>query len=282
MVTHEFTDRLPITEFPVKSQAKDAPVVIYEFPMQNPPFGLYVAGVDPYRHSESEYSDSLGAIYIYKRIHKINSEEYEDMFVASYVARPNDIKEWNENARRLIKYYNARTLCENDEMSFINYMIDKGDGHYLEDQPEWLREIVPNSRVNRAKGIHRSSKQIRNFLDGQLKEYLEQVIHTEKDENGSTISEVHGVSKILDPMLLEEIIKYDKDGNYDRVIAAELAIALANKLNPIIKVSSLEEDNRTKSYFDRHSRDSKTFSIQRSVLSSFTRRSSTKRRNRIF
>ena len=83
-------------------------------------------------------------------------------------------------------------------------------------------------------------------------------------------------------MLLEEIIKYDKDGNYDRVIAAELAIALANKLNPIIKVSSLEEDNRTKSYFDRHSRDSKTFSIQRSVLSSFTRRSSTKRRNRIF
>lgn len=259
MVTHEFTDALPITEFPVKSQSKDAPPVIYEFPMESPPFGLYTAGVDPYRQSESEYSDSLGAVYIFKRIHTISDENYQNMIVASYVARPNDIKEWNETARRLIKFYNARTLCENDEMSFINYMIDIGDGHYLEDQPEWLKEIVPNTRVHRKKGIHRSSKQIRDFLDGELKQYLDDVIYEERDDNGSVSNQVFGASRIQDRMLLEEIIRFDKDKNFDRIIAIELAIALANKLNPIIKVSSLDSDNRISSYFDRYShRNDKT------------------------
>lgn len=248
-VIHEYSDKLPITEFPVTTQSKDGPVIIYEPPMENPPFGLYTAGVDPYRHSESDYSDSLGAIYIFKRIHSIGSEKFQNMFVACYVARPKDINEWNETARRLVKYYNARTLCENDEMSFINYMVDKGDGHYLEDQPEWLREIVPNSRVNRKKGIHRSSKQIRNFLDGQLKEYLEEILDKQVDEVGSTIKEILGVSRIPDPMLLEEVMKFDKEKNFDRIIAAQLAITLANKLNPVIKVDSLTEDDRLAGYF---------------------------------
>jgi hypothetical protein len=251
MVTHKFSEKLPITEFPVKTQSKDAPVVIYEFPMVDPPFGLYVAGVDPYRHSESEYGDSLGAVYIYKRMHEIGSERYQDMFVASYVARPGDIKVWQENARKLIKYYNARTLCENDEYSFINYMVDKGDGHYLEAQPQWLKSIVPNTRVNRDYGIHRSAKQIRDFLDGQLKEYLDDSIYKDYDDKGSLIKEVFGVSRILDPMLLEEIIKFDKEKNFDRVIAAELAIALANKLNPVIKIDSLDSDRRIEAYHNK-------------------------------
>lgn len=251
MVCHEFSEKLPITEFPVKTQSKDAPVVIWEFPMESPPFGLYVAGVDPYRHSESEYSDSLGTVYIYKRMHEIGSEKYQDMFVASYCARPGDIKVWNETARRLIKYYNARVLCENDEMSFINYMIDKGDSHYLEVQPQWLKQIVPNTTVKRDYGIHRSAKQIRDFLDGQLKEYLDQVIYEEKDQDGSITKQIFGASRILDPMLLEEVIKFDKEKNFDRVIAAELAIALANKLNPVIKINSLEADSRIQAYYSK-------------------------------
>lgn len=274
MVVHEFSDRLPITQHPVKDQSKDAPPVIYEFPVHDPPFGLYVAGVDPYRHSESEYSDSLGAVYIYKRVHDVTSEKYQDMFVASYVARPKDIREWNETARRLIKYYNARTLCENDEMSFINYMIDKGDGHYLEDQPTWLKQIVPNSRVNRDKGIHRSSTQIRNFLDGQYKEYLEEIIHREYDEEGSVIKEVAGVGRILDPMLLEETIQFDKGKNSDRIIAAQLAIALANKLNPVMRVTSLEGDERLRAYSEKATtrRTKSVFSVKLTRRNSSTNR----------
>ena len=249
-VKHDFTDKLPITNFPLKqTDLKDAPVVIYEFPIENPPYGLYVAGIDPYRQGKSAYSTSLGSIYIYKRMHAIAGEKYQDMFVASYCARPEKKETWDEQARLLIKYYNARALCENDEISFIDYMISKGDAHYLERQPEWLKEIVPNTTVRRDYCIHRSSSKVRDFLHGCLKKYTEDVIHTELDDEGEVISSVKGMAKILDPVLLEEMIQYNETGNFDRIIAAELAIGLAMKLDPIMGRVGDKEDARLTSLF---------------------------------
>ncbi len=252
-VRHEFTDKLPISNFPLKnSDAKDAPVVIYEFPIESPPYGLYVAGIDPYRQGKSAYSSSLGSVYIYKRMHAISGEKYQDMFVASYCARPDKKEKWEEQARMLIKYYNARALCENDEISFIDYMISKGDAHYLERQPDWLKEIVPNTTVRRDYGIHRSSEKIRDFLHGCLKKYTEEAVHVEKDDDGNIISEIKGMSKIFDPVLLEEMIQYNEQGNFDRIIAAELAVALAMKLDPVMGKIGGTQDVRIQSMFKKN------------------------------
>ena len=249
-ICHEFTDKQPISNFPLKnSDLKDAPVVIYEFPIENPPYGLYVAGVDPYRQGKSEYSSSLGAVYIYKRMHDITGEKYQDMFVASYVARPDKKETWEEQARLLIKYFNARTLCENDDISFIEYMKAKGDAHYLEKQPQWLMEVVPNTTVKREYGVHRSSEKIRDYLHNCLKKYMEEVVYLEKDADGNTIKELTGVTKIFDPVLLEEIIQYNDQGNFDRIIAAELAIAQALKMDPILGKVGGSGDDRVASLF---------------------------------
>lgn len=249
-INHEFTDMLPISNFPLKqTDLKDAPVVIYEFPVEAPPYGLYVAGVDPYRQGKSAYSSSLGAVYIYKRRHAISGEKYQDMFVASYCARPDKKETWEEQARLLIKYYNARTLCENDEISFIDYMIAKGDAHYLEKQPQWLTEIVPNTTVKRDYGIHRSAEKIRTFLHGSIKKYMEETIFKEVDENGDVLTQILGISKIFDPVLLEEVIQFNDDLNTDRLIAAELAIALAMKMDPIMGVIGDKQDERVAAIF---------------------------------
>jgi hypothetical protein len=260
-ITHKWSKKLPITEFPVRTQSKDAPVVIYEFPIENPPFGLYVAGVDNYRQGQAAYSDSLGAVYIFKRMHDIHSELYQDMFVASYAARPERPDDWNEQARMLIKYYNARTLCENDDMTFINYMIAKGDGHYLEDQPQWLRNYVPNTTVQRDKGIHRSAIKIRDMLHAGLKNYLDDTVIEERDENGSIYNTILGVTRVLDPMLLEEIIQFndEEDSNFDREVAASLAIALANHLDPIIGRVGGEGDSRIRELFKKPIKGNKLF-----------------------
>lgn len=255
-IKHEFTDRLPITNFPLKpTDDKDAPVVIYEFPPENPPYGLYVAGVDPYRQGKSAYSSSLGAVYIYKRMHAIASDKYQDMFVASYVARPDKKETWEEQARLLIKYFNARTLCENDEISFIEYMKAKGDHHYLEKQPDWLKEVVPSTTVRRDYGVHRSSQKIRDFLHGCLKKYSEEALVVEKDEEGVIINETKGMVKIFDPVLLEEMIQYNEDGNFDRIIAAELAIAQAMKMDPIIGRVGEKKDVRIESLYSPKKRN---------------------------
>ena len=252
VIKHEFTNKLPITNFPLKnSDMKDAPIVIYEFPVENPAYGLYTAGVDPYRQGKSAYSSSLGAVYIYKRMHDLTGEKYQDMFVASYVARPDKKEIWEEQARLLIKYYNARTLCENDDISFIEYMKAKGDAHYLEKQPQWLMEIVPNTTVKREYGIHRSSEKIINYLHVCLKKYLEESVLTEKDDDGNVIREVLGVSKVFDPVLLEEVIQYNDQGNFDRIVAAELAIAQALKMDPIMGKIGGSGDERVKAMFKK-------------------------------
>ena len=251
-IAHEFTDKLPISNFPLKnSDLKEAPIVIYEFPIDNPPYGLYVAGVDPYRQGKSAYSTSLGSVYIYKRMHEISGEKYQDMFVASYCARPDKKETWEEQARLLIKYYNARALCENDDISFIEYMKAKGDAHFLERQPDWLKEIVPNTTVKRDYGIHRSSQKIIDYLHTCLKKYMESPIFVEKNDAGEVIREVLGVSKIFDPVLLEEIIQYNDQGNFDRIIAAELAIAQALKMDPIMGKIGGTSDERVASMFKK-------------------------------
>ena len=251
-VCHKFTDKQPISNFPLRSSDdKDAPVVIYEFPVESPPYGLYVAGVDPYRQGQSAYSESLGSVYIYKRMHDIAGEKYQDMFVASYCARPNKKEEWEEQARLLIKYYNARTLCENDDISFIEYMKAKGDARYLEKQPQWLMEIVPNTTVKRDYGVHRSAQKIIDYLHTCLKKYMEEVIYTEKNDQGEVVRELTGVTRIFDPVLLEEIVQYDEEGNFDRIIAAELAIAQAIRMDPIIGRVGGSGDERVAALFSK-------------------------------
>lgn len=245
---YKFSSKLPITNFPAKpSDNLDAPVVIYEFPIDNTPYGLNVSGVDSYRQGKAEYTKSLGTVYIFKRIHDILSDKYQNVIVASFAARPDKKEKWEEQARLLIKFYNARTLIENDEISFIDYLKHKGDAHYMEPQPQWLTSVVPNTTVKREYGMHRSAEKIRNYLHSHAKKYTEDIHFEQKDEKGNIIKRLTGMDMIPDPMLLEEIIQFNEEGNFDRLIAFELALAQAFHMDPIYGKVSEEKDSRFKS-----------------------------------
>lgn len=274
-IRHRKSNKRPITQYPVKDQSTDAPICIYEFPIDdNPPWGLYLAGVDPYSHDEGE---SLGVVVIYKRMHEIAGEKYQDMVVASYAARPKTQEDWEEQARFLLKYYNAFTLVENDEYSFVRYMQNKGDDWLLADQPEWLKDIVPNSTVNRGKGVHRTSDKMRNFLRGCAKRYLDDVIYRETDEKGSVIREVLGVSRIRDIMYLEEIIKFTGDKskggkNADREVAYSLVFSLADKMAPLGKIAKTESDPRYQSLYNKEKKNQSSLFTNRKTTFSHSKR----------
>jgi len=251
-ICHKHSDKDIITEFPVKSQSKDAPIQIWEHPIPDPPFSLYIAGVDSYRMpGDAAYSTSLGVVYIFKRQHDILDEKFQDMFVACYAARPEDKTVWEEQARLLIKYYNAYTLVENDEYSFINHMISMGDAQYLVPEIDFIKSPDLNAKVNTKKyGISRQGIKNRTFIRGKLKAYLDKKLHVEQDDKGSIISETLGIHNVPDPMLCEEISQFYDGLNVDREIAASLAITLADHLDPIYaKISSAESDPRLKAYF---------------------------------
>lgn len=231
-VIHRPSDKLPVSTFP-KSPKEDTncPIVIIEHPVPDPPYGLYVAGIDPYRFEKAPNSDSLGAIYIFKRSYDALSDSFQDMPVAWYVARPDSKETWNNNVRLLIKYYNATALCENDEMSFIDYMMAKGDGHMLMDTPDWIKEYSPTSSANqRQKGVSSSPRNIELF-NTNLKQYMEEHFASVPVSGSEETRKILGVSKINDPVLLDEIIKWNKDGNFDRIRAISIAITCARKMD---------------------------------------------------
>lgn len=263
-IVHRFVNKKPISNFPHKhSDDLDAPIVIWEMPIKDAPFGLYTCGIDSYRTATSSHSQSLGAVYVFKRVHNILEEKFQNMMVAAYVARPDDKDKWKEQTKFLIKFYNARTLVENDENSFIDYMISQGESRYLEPEPQYLKAYVKNSTVNRKFGIHRSADAIRNNLHETFKEYMNEKIRVDKDEHGSVIREITGMYRILDPMLLEEIIKFnpeDTNGNYDRIVAFELALSLGNYLNRSIgKISYSDDDPKQKAYYQRNKKKTSMF-----------------------
>jgi hypothetical protein len=150
-------------------------------------------------------------------------------------------------------------------------MKSKGDAHYLEKQPQWLMEVVPNTTVKREYGVHRSAQKIIDYLHNCLKKYMEDVVHREKDEDGNVIREVIGVSKIFDPVLLEEIIQYNDSGNFDRIVAAELAIAQALKMDPIMGKAGGSGDERVKSMFSSQKKNT-LFSESRGLFNSKKRK----------
>lgn len=252
-LSHRFTDKKPILEYPLSANAdKEGCVVMHEPPIKNAPFGLYVLGIDPYKQDESKYSDSLGSIFVFKRMHNITTEKYQDMFVAEYTGRPKRFNDWAEIARNLIKYYNGIALVESEDYAFIRYMLDKGEYRYLMPQPPWLKMISPNTSVNRDFGLPATPRVIAQ-LNGTLKTYSEEIILTEYDENKVIIKEYLGMTKVLSLPLLDEMSKYNPDGNFDRIRAASLAIEAARRMDADnIRPESVDGDPRLQSYFNKH------------------------------
>jgi hypothetical protein len=126
--------------------------------------------------------------------------------------------------------------------------------------------VIPNTTVKREYGIHRSARKIIDYLHTCLKRYMEDAIYTEKDEEGNVIKEITGVSKIFDPMLLEEIIQYNDEGNFDRIIAAELAIAQALKMDPILGKIGGTSDDRVKSLYSKKLKSNRLFSSSKNMF----------------
>lgn len=194
-----------ITHYPLK-QGEDptGSIVIWEHPNKDASPGLYIAGIDSYDYDESS-TTSLGSCFIYKRIQSI--EQYSDIIVAEYTGRPKSAEEFYENVRKLLLYYNARAMYENQNKGIFVYFTNKHCDYLLADQPDIINDIVSNSKVNRKKGCH-MNKQIKQWGEGLIKDWL-------NDENSVGKKNLYN---IMSEPLLEELIAYNDNGNFDRCL----------------------------------------------------------------
>lgn len=226
-----------ITTYHLKKDDKpDGSVVIWEYPMNDPPFGLYIAGCDPYDHDES-FTNSLGSTFIFKRVQA--GEAWNDVIVAEYSGRPATAEEYYENVRKLLTFYNARLLFENERKGIYPYFTNKHCDYLLADQPDKIiSEVFKDSKVQRRKGCH-MTKQIRAYGEGLILEWL-----MEEYEEGHM-----NIERVYSEPLIEELIENDGVKNVDRLIALCMVMIYREELFQI-KVSAAKEKNKQVELFD--------------------------------
>ena len=226
-----------ITTYHLKKDDKpEGSVVIWEYPIQDPPFGLYIGGCDPYDHDES-FTNSLGSTFIFKRVKA--GEAWNDVIVAEYSGRPDTAEEYYENVRKLLMFYNARLLFENERKGIYPYFTNKHCDYLLADQPDKIiTEIFKDSKVQRRKGCH-MTKAIRAYGEGLILEWL-----MDEFEPGHP-----NIERVYSEPLIEELIENDGVKNVDRLIALCMVMIYREELFQI-KVSAAKERNKQVELFE--------------------------------
>ena len=226
-----------ITNYPLKKGDKpNGSVVIWEYPVKDPPLGLYIGGCDPYDHDDS-FTNSLGSTFIFKRVRA--GEAWTDVIVAEYSGRPDTAEEYYENVRKLLTFYNARLLFENERKGIYPYFTNKHCDYLLADQPDKIiSEVFKDSKVQRRKGCH-MTKQIRAYGEGLILEWL-----LDEYEPGHP-----NVERVYSEALIEELIANDGVKNVDRLIALCMVMIYREELYQL-KVSSAKEQNKQVELFE--------------------------------
>lgn len=239
----------PITKFPHrKDDNLTGGVVIYQNPYKtkegNIPHNLYIVCHDPYAQGKSTTNQSLGAAYVIKRPNNLSKPD--DIIVASYVGRPETQDEFNRNLFMLADYYNAKIGFENDRGELIAYAKRYRKLHKLQEEFEMLDKRELRSRnVRRQYGMHMTEQRKRQ---GEL--YIRDWLISPRsaDEDGNVRLNLH---EIYDIGLLQELIKFNHKGNFDRVMAFMVGMYHTRELYNK-EVTETINDMSQNEWFDRN------------------------------
>jgi hypothetical protein len=233
------SNKLPISQFPINKKQVDKTgcLVVWERPTKNPEFGTYYASIDPVSEGKTTTSDSLCSIFVYKNPVEVTRETSnglehfieKDKIVASWCGRYDDINKTHEQLEKIIEWYNAWTIVENNISLFIQHMISRKKQKYLvpKQQILFLKDLGSNRTVYQEYGWKNTGTLFKQHLISYAIEFLRENIDEELDDNGEVISQTFGVERIPDPMLLKEMLAYYPGLNVDRLVAFSALIGFA-------------------------------------------------------
>ena len=237
-----------ITDYPFKGGNFDAPVVMLENPLlqdSKPPLGLYTIGFDDVKQ-ETSSGDSVISATVFKR--GFEGGEWADRFVAWFDSRPDRKQDYYKTLYILIKIFNARVLMENEDNGFLEWM----EANHMDDVHIHLSTGVG---LASEENLTRNSNRRFGWSPTPINIYRlnqKMVMYTKAD--GITINGVDGLSgvdRINHPMLLEEMYKFKKDNNTDRIRSGGLALTLAQYYDKTYQYmknrkKEIKEDNKPK------------------------------------
>jgi len=242
---------IPVLKFPHdKGSNVQGCVVVYQPPYRDEsgsiPDNLYIIVHDPYAQDGGS-GKSLGAAYVIKRVNPLSKPD--DMIVASYVGRPETQDEYNYNLFMLSEYYNARIGFENDRGEIVPYAKRVRKIKWLLPEAEIFSKSdgVSIRKLGRTYGTSMGSKERK----GQAEIYLRDWLRTPRgvSESGEKKLNLH---YIYDLALLDELIKYNRRGNFDRVSALLVGMFhLIALFNRTVEDAEQSSNDTTDSFFNR-------------------------------
>ena len=233
------SNRTPISEFPVnkKREDKGGVLTVWERPIKDPAFGTYYASIDPVSEGKTTTSDSLCSIIVYKNPIEVTKETPEgletfvegDKIVATWCGRYDDINKTHEQLEKIIEWYNAWTIVENNISLFIQYMIAKRKQKYLvpRSQMVFLKDLGSNNNVFQEYGWKNTGTLFKSHLISYAIEFIRESIDEELDDKGEVINVKFGVERIPDKMLITEMLQYYPGLDVDRLVSFAALVAFA-------------------------------------------------------
>lgn len=199
----------PITSINHDGISIEGAPVIYEYPVPNAPRGLYKIGYDPVRQDEGT---SLAAIIVYKGV--MQGSYTKNCIVAEYIGRKETNDDIHYIAELFAELYNTQIMYENEVPDVRTYFQRRKLLHLLALQPDAvISKSVRKSGVSRVYGSHMTAS-LKDAGERYIKQWLIEVI--DFDENNQPIT---NLSKINSIRLIEELMSYNKKGNFDLVSA---------------------------------------------------------------
>ena len=212
----------PLLNFPLKpNQDTEGCIIMYEPPIDYNgvvPDDLYIIGHDPWGIN-AEGGKSLGATYVLKT-KKLGLQGFgHDEIVAEYVGRPDPggMDEYNYNLEKLALYYNAKINFENDRGEVRPFFTKRKRLDLLCPPPYTTiaRHLQSSNMAGRKFGYSMSS----DTMKGIGEQYLYDWLGERRGVDDNTGLELTNIDFLTSKPLIEELIAYNRKGNFDRVMA---------------------------------------------------------------
>lgn len=228
----QMSKRNLILDYPIKKGENNGGILnVWEFPDKDSGYGYYVAGNDPYNQDKAPNSESVGSLFIMKR-KGVNSSPY-DKIVAEYTARPDRADLFYEECRRALLWYNGICLYENNFNGLKTHFQYKNSLHLLAFAPGTLKANKEglNNTIYGIRMSGNSTEGLKSELLIYLRDWLTEKVDGEK----------MNLHYIYSKGLLKELIAYNDEGNFDRVIALMLAVAQSIQMRRIVTEKKKEK-----------------------------------------
>jgi hypothetical protein len=223
-VTFKLNPKLdPVSKYPHKTDdILEGAFTMFEAPLRDDndkvPANLYYIVADCFAVDTEQATDwnSLGVFYVYKKRNNLFSTE-DDILVGWYAGRPPRVKDFHKRVFMAARFYNAivQTEIKGGGQELLNYAKDYGFIEYCGERPTVFNQDKEYKKISGRQFFVRIEENTKPERIQKLVDWLLNERNLVIDGDESRI--VLNLERIYDRALLEELIKYNPNGNFDRI-----------------------------------------------------------------